>query len=244
MLLERNAASHHRQQVADHQLWHPDAGSPQPWRGGNPPASAGRPSPRHGRVAAVQQHLHSSGCADHRDWRLYPATSFAVLLADPPIGESRPATIDVVADTGFALSADAVSLGLIVTELVINALKYAFPDQSKSATVTVRYETGCMDWKLSVHRSMASGARDAIPRAAPQGRSGHQPGQGAGASTGRQGGNRQQSRRHESLGRARNLCFAHGGLTASSSWLWKRQTRRCSDCLVRTGRTRLQGCSI
>jgi len=66
------------------------------------------------------------------------------------IGESRPATIVVMADSGFVLSADAVSLGLIVTELVINALKYAFPDQSKIATVTVRYEINGTDWKLSV----------------------------------------------------------------------------------------------
>ena len=42
------------------------------------------------------------------------------------IGESRPAKLTVTADKGLVLSADAVSLGLIVTELVINALKHAY----------------------------------------------------------------------------------------------------------------------
>jgi chemotaxis protein methyltransferase CheR len=71
-------------------------------------------------------------------------------LAESMIGESRPATLTVAADKGWALSADAISLGLIVTELVINALKYAFPDQKKAATVKVTYEVNGTDWKLSV----------------------------------------------------------------------------------------------
>lgn len=100
-------------------------------------------------VAAVQEHLHSSGRADMIEIGPY-LRKLCASLAESMIGESRPATIDVLADVGFALSADAVSLGLIVTELVINALKYAFPSQGMTATVTVRYETNGTDWKLSV----------------------------------------------------------------------------------------------
>ncbi len=66
------------------------------------------------------------------------------------IGEGRPAKLTVTADSSTVQSADAMSLGLIVTELVINALKYAFPNQNKAATVMVRYEINGVDWKLSV----------------------------------------------------------------------------------------------
>ena len=100
-------------------------------------------------VAAVQEHLHSSSRADVIDIAPY-LVKLCKSLADSMIGENRASTIDVVADTGTVLSAEAVSLGLIVTELVINALKYAFPDPEKVGTVKVHYEINGADWKLSV----------------------------------------------------------------------------------------------
>jgi two-component sensor histidine kinase len=100
-------------------------------------------------VATVQQHLHASGRTDAVEIAPY-LSKLCDSLAGSMIDESRPATLTVTADEGWVLSADAISLGLIVTELVINALKYAFPAQKKAATVMVAYEVNGTDWKLSV----------------------------------------------------------------------------------------------
>ena len=82
-------------------------------------------------LAAVQQHLRNHGGKDLIEMGPY-LKKLCTSLCQSIIGEEHPATLDVSADDGALLSADAVSLGLIVTELVINALKYAFPDRSKA----------------------------------------------------------------------------------------------------------------
>ena len=64
-------------------------------------------------------------------------------LSDELIEWHRPRVVT-------AKSARAVSLGLIVTELVINALKHAFPKDSQDGLVVVSYEIDGPDWKLIV----------------------------------------------------------------------------------------------
>jgi len=58
-------------------------------------------------------------------------------------------TLDVNVDASIADSDVSVSLGLIVTELVINALKHAFPDQ-RPGKIMVDYHSSELGWTLSV----------------------------------------------------------------------------------------------
>lgn len=66
------------------------------------------------------------------------------------IGEQQPITVKVISDEGTVDSSKAVSIGLIVTELVINAIKYAFPADKAGAQILVTYEVDGSDWRLAV----------------------------------------------------------------------------------------------
>ena len=66
------------------------------------------------------------------------------------IGGSRPISLKVVGEGGRATSRQAESLGLIVTELVMNALKHAFPDEKTKGQITVAYDMAGTNWKLSI----------------------------------------------------------------------------------------------
>ena len=50
-------------------------------------------------------------------------------LATSMIEDNRPVTLKVTGEGGNATSRQAESLGLITTELVMNALKHAFSDR-------------------------------------------------------------------------------------------------------------------
>jgi two-component sensor histidine kinase len=100
-------------------------------------------------VAAVQSHLHATDGIDRIGVGAY-LTKLCGSLSASMIGEDRPVDLKVVADEGMIGSAEAVSLGLIVTELVINAVKYAFPEGKVGALVLVTYESEGADWNLVV----------------------------------------------------------------------------------------------
>jgi chemotaxis protein methyltransferase CheR len=114
-------------------------------------------------VAEVQSHLHASGDLDQIEVGPY-LTKLCDSLAASMVGETQPIVIRVEADHGFIGSDKAVSMGLIVTELVINAIKYAFPADRADALVLVTYESAGEGWTLVVHDN-GVGAVNAVPSA-------------------------------------------------------------------------------
>jgi chemotaxis protein methyltransferase CheR len=99
-------------------------------------------------IAAVQEQLHASGVGSIE---VAPYLSrLCEALAISMIGDSRPISLKATGDGGSATSRQAESLGLIVTELVMNALKHAFPDENVVGQITVAYERAGPNWKLSV----------------------------------------------------------------------------------------------
>jgi two-component sensor histidine kinase len=100
-------------------------------------------------VAAVQEHLHAADGIDQIEVSNY-LTTLCGSLATSMVGEGRPIAIKVVADKSMIDSAHAVSVGLIVTELLINAIKYAFPVTRLGAQIVVTYKVDGADWKLTV----------------------------------------------------------------------------------------------
>lgn len=100
-------------------------------------------------VAAVQKHLEASGRDDLIEVGPY-LTKLCASLAASMVGDDGRVTLRVLAEGGAATSSRAVSLGLIVTELVINALKHAFPDARQDGLVLVSYEVHGIDWRLVV----------------------------------------------------------------------------------------------
>src|SRR3954449_3148720 len=100
-------------------------------------------------VASVQEHLQGTGKGEQIAVGSY-LSKLCQTLAGSMIADERPISISVVASEGTTNSKEAVSLGLIVTELVINALKHAFPGEVHPGHVVVGYEVDGTNWKLSI----------------------------------------------------------------------------------------------
>jgi chemotaxis protein methyltransferase CheR len=100
-------------------------------------------------VAAVQQHLDTAGRGGSIEVGNY-LSRLCETLAQSMIGDSRPISLKVDAYPGTVVSHQAVSIGLIVTELVMNSLKHAFLKEKKDGAIVVSYKVADADWKLTV----------------------------------------------------------------------------------------------
>ena len=100
-------------------------------------------------VAAVQQQLRTAASGASVELEPYLA-KLCEALAQSMIGDNRAISLRVHGDEKMATSRDAESLGLIVTELVINAIKHAFNGRTKDGQITVAFDVSGTDWKLSV----------------------------------------------------------------------------------------------
>jgi len=100
-------------------------------------------------IAAVQRHLHDAGRGGLIEIDNY-LSKLCQTLAQSMIGDSRTISLKVDADVGMVISHQAVSIGLIVTELVMNALKHAFPNEKNNAAIVISYKAAEADWKLTI----------------------------------------------------------------------------------------------
>lgn len=99
-------------------------------------------------MAAVQNHLQATEL--NAEIAIGPYLSkLCESLGKSMISERRPLSLEVQANGGSVTSSNAVSLGLITTELVINALKHAFPARYEGRVI-VMYDCGEGGWRLSV----------------------------------------------------------------------------------------------
>jgi chemotaxis protein methyltransferase CheR len=100
-------------------------------------------------VAAVQDNLHVTGQIELIEIAPY-LSRLCRALADSMIGEDGPISLQVQAAAGHMNSAQAVSIGLIVTELVLDVLRHAFPAATHAGQIVVGFEIAGSDWKLSI----------------------------------------------------------------------------------------------
>jgi chemotaxis protein methyltransferase CheR len=100
-------------------------------------------------IAAIQEQLHAPGNVGRVEMLPYLA-GLSTTLSNSMISDNRAVVIKVVGEGGTATSREAESLGLIATELVMNALKHAFPTEKSDGRIVIAYDVDGTNWKLSV----------------------------------------------------------------------------------------------
>lgn len=98
-------------------------------------------------VAQLQRQLASSGVGEV-DLKAYLQDLCASVGASM-IRDHTQIALEVQADEAVKSADASVSFGLVVTELVINSLKHAFPD-FRIGKIVVGYHADGGDWTLSV----------------------------------------------------------------------------------------------
>lgn len=117
----------------------------------------------HQRVIAVAELERQLAASTFEDVELQ--TYFGRLcdsLRASMISSAQDVTLTVTGPPALVAANVSISLGLIVTELVINALKHAFPD-GQSGAITVDYRAEGSRWALSVSDDGAGIPRDNAP---------------------------------------------------------------------------------
>ena len=99
-------------------------------------------------IAEIQRHLQPSFQHDRIEIAPY-LTKLCQSLTASMVEVDHPHTLVTNAGEGSAPSSEAVSLGLITTELVINALKHAFSD-GRVGNILVTFGPSGKGWQLSV----------------------------------------------------------------------------------------------
>jgi len=98
-------------------------------------------------VAAVQRQLATTGEPEVALAGYF--TELCASIAASMIPDPRQLALSVECDGSTTDSEMSVSLGLIVTELVINALKHGFPT-TRVGTIKVAYRSRGTGWSMSV----------------------------------------------------------------------------------------------
>ena len=115
-------------------------------------------------VAALQRQLAASGLAEV-ELRAY-FTDLCRSIAAAMIDDPRRLALTVTADDSIATADVSMALGLIVTELVINALKHAFP-LGQRGTISVDFRSTSSGWTLLVQDDGVGAAEHAQKPANP-----------------------------------------------------------------------------
>lgn len=114
-------------------------------------------------VAALQHQLALTQLGEV-ELRAY-FTKLCTTLAASMIHDPNQLAIEVDADESYCPPDTSISLGLIVTELAINALKHAFPGERRGR-ITVNYRCSGPNWTLCVSDDgvgMPVGSEPAVP---------------------------------------------------------------------------------